>query len=171
VKGPTEEDLNRTNHEAPQEDGVAWERHNFNLEELCRDGRKLGFLITQTRPLSFKDGEGIVFFASRGYIVGLYALPTLLRVDWNDLTDISEEASNISAPLDMCIRWKELNRVGIDKPKYYAGRKTIRKYIYIGDTEAQAIIRDAIAGHTDAPDIQAKLRLIAKAVWGPAVVL
>jgi len=65
VKGPTEEDLNRTNHEAPQEDGVAWERHNFNLEELCRDGRKLGFLITQTRPLSFKDGEGIVFFASR----------------------------------------------------------------------------------------------------------
>jgi hypothetical protein len=42
----------------------------------------------------------------------------------------------------------------------------IRKYIYIGDNEAKAILTDAITAHADAPDTRAKLAKIAGLVWG-----
>jgi hypothetical protein len=147
------------------------EKCNFNFEKFVRDGRKLGFLICQSRPRSFKDGKGIVFFASRGFIVGLYALPTIVPVDWETFAEFSEDASNISAPLEMCVRWKSINRVPINKVLYFAGRKTIRKYIYVGDPEAKAIVCDAIAAHRDAPSIEDKLHMVAKSVWGPDIKL
>jgi hypothetical protein len=165
---PTNEDIRTSGHGDPQQDGVMWERFNFNFERCVRNGKKLGFLICQSPPKSFRNGEGIVFFASRGYIVGLYALPTTVPINWNDFTEFSEEASNISAPLELCVRWKTIDRVPIDKTRFYAGRKTIRKYIYIGDAEAQAIIADAITAHSDAADVQGQLRLVARSVWGPA---
>ncbi len=143
----------------------------FQLRAMYSRRQKARFLVCQSRPKSFKDGEGIVFFASRGYIVGLYALPTIVPVDWTHFDDFSEDVSNISAPVEMCLRWKTIDRVRIDKARYYAGRKTIRKYFYVGDREAKAIIRDAIIAHRDAPKIQQKLKMIAKSVWGPAVKL
>jgi len=163
---PTAQDLRDSQHGDPQEYGVLWERYNFNFEKCVRNGRKRGFLVCQSRPVSFDDREGIVFFASAGYIVGLYALPTIVPIDWDTFRDFSEEASNISAPLEMCVRWKSILRVPIDKARYFAGRKQIRKYIYVGDREANAIIRDAIAAHDDAPDVQKKLNMIARSVWG-----
>jgi hypothetical protein len=37
--------------------------------------------------------------------------------------DFSEEASNISAPLEMCVRWMHIDRLEIDRLRYFAGRK------------------------------------------------
>ncbi len=167
---PTEEDLRQSGHRYVSDGNLPHERYNFNLEKHVVDGYKIGFFQTNGQVRDYNDGRGIVFFYSKGYIVGLYGLaecsgsPEFKTQNGESTGD----AGNLRAPVELCVRWKELTRLPVNKERYFDGKQRIGQigFIYIGDTAARNIIADAIAAHRDVPEIQEQLHQVELAVWG-----
>lgn len=150
-KGASEEEI-----ELPHE------RWNFNMEKYALGEHKIGFFQARGKPHEYDSGNGIVFFYSNNYIVGLYG-----KAEVGQFHIDEEFTGNLRAPFELCVRWKEITRLPVNKDRHFAGQKRMAQggFIYIEDEQARNIIADAIAKHDDAPDIQKKLRQVEIAVW------
>lgn len=159
----TEEDRKVAGHRYAREGNLPNERWNFNLERHTVDGHKIGFFQMRGLPRRYDNGKGIVFFFSRNYLVGLYG-----RAEVGEFRGDDEFTGNLRAPVELCVRWKELTRLPVDRPRHYAGQRRMAQagLIYIGDEQARKIIVDGVAAHDDAPEVQEGLRRVETAVWG-----
>jgi MoxR-like ATPase/predicted RNA-binding protein with PUA-like domain len=163
----TEEDRRRAGHRYPREGNLPHERWNFNMEKHIVDGHKIGFFQTRGKPRQYDSGNGMVFFYSNNYIVGLYGKAEVGKPDEFKTPD-GEFAGNLRALVDLCVRWKEARRLPVNKERHFAGQKRMSQagLINIEDEQARHILEDAIAAHKDTPDVQKKLRQVEAAVWG-----
>jgi len=163
----TDEDRKLSNHAWIIQGGVPHERWNFDMDKHIVDAYKVGFFQARYQPVNYDSGRGIVFFYSRkgneSYIVGLYGKAEVgqFKVD-------EDYTGNLRAPVELCVRWREITCLPVHKERYFAGRKRIGMigFILIGDEEAQSILDDAIDVHTDS-DVQEKLRQVKLAVFPP----
>jgi len=163
----TEEDRRQAGHRYVREGNLPHERWNFNMEKHIVDDYKIGYFKTRGKPREYDSGNGIVFFYSANYIVGLYGKAEAGKYDEFRTPD-GEFAGNLRAPVDLCVRWKEATCLPVNKQRYFAGRTRMGQvgFINIGDEEARHILEDAIAAHEDTPNVQEKLRQVQAAVWG-----
>jgi len=146
--------------------GNANEMHNFDFQKNVVDGTKAGFANKAGRARTFTKG-GIVFFHSldrkqnKTYIVGLYG--------GAEVGDFKSGPYNIRAPIELCVRWKEIHRLPVDKKRYFVGQKKMGQinFMNIGDKQAKEILDDAISVHADSPQVQQQLSAVQKVVWGP----
>ena len=167
-KRPTDAEMQNSGHGYAKEGNLPWERKNFNFIENVDAGFKYGYIQTRGESRVYKNGSGIVFFYSNNYIVGLYAEAEINKAGYTKQNSLDSEELNIRAPIGLCVRWKELTRLPVNKERYYLGQTRMSQAgaLNIEDDQAWNIIEDAISAHSDAPEIQENLLQVRDAIWG-----
>jgi len=168
----TEADRSKSGHGNPRSGIIEpHERCNFDMDRFVVDGRKHGWVEVNGFSERFQH-RSILFFYSRGHIVGLYGMaqnhsPMEMQSGGIELD------TNVSAPVDLCVRWSDIRALPIpeDRSRYFGEHGRVwRGRIYVEDDEARNIIADAYRAHAAHPAIQAALVRVAEATWGPEVV-
>ncbi len=162
---PTPENLQQSGHRYARAGNLPYERWNFNWQKNVVDDYKVGYFQATGVPREYDNGRGIIFFYSRNFIVGLYA-----KAEIGSFT-VGDFRGNVRAPLEICVRWKDITRVPVNAARHFKGQTRMGQggLLKIGDAQAESIIEDAIAAHADAPEIQETLERIKATIWNPRV--
>lgn len=165
---PSEEDIQHAGHGYVRAGNVGNEYLNFNLGKNVEGGYKIGFFQATRQPVNFSNGEGYVFFYSKGYLVGVYGKAEIGTFKMTDAPD-PNATGNIRAPIDWVCRFQDIRRFPFVSERHLGGKSRIGQvgFNYIDDATALAILNEAISLHPDESEYRAKLKML-RAELNPA---